>query len=182
MHQKISLPTPAVSASFDSHLAIFSCKHLPFQCFSVSEFMQWLRSGNEQNFFVIIHGSMTNPIYHNFLSIHPTRKNEHTFLCPDLKISCAGIRRMMHFIRKKNLPFTTNEIKVCSSSEVCAQLKSRFYEALSNELIKAVLPWQRISINFKAQLKESVGSSWLSLTNIHVFRLHFHPRIWRRTL
>ena len=40
-----------------------------------------------------------------------------------------GISRLSHFIRTKNLPYSTEDVKkVCSNCRVCAELKPRFYK------------------------------------------------------
>ena len=64
-----------------------------------------------------------------------------------------GIRRMYHFIRSKNLPFSMNEVKdLCANCKICAEIKPRFfnqYQQSDFHLIKATRPFERISIDFK---------------------------------
>ena len=75
---------------------------------------------------------------------------------PDLEqihsqLGHPGVRRLLHFMRIKHLPFSTEEVeRTCSRCRICAKLKPRFHTGTqNNQLIKAVLPWQRISIDFK---------------------------------
>ena len=64
-----------------------------------------------------------------------------------------GISRLSHFVRTKNLPFLVEDVKnVCKSCQVCAEIKPRFYEKPKEKLIKAMRPWERISIDFKGPL------------------------------
>ena len=66
-------------------------------------------------------------------------------------LSHPGVRRLHHFVRTKNLPFSLEEVKrTCSHCKVCAELKPRFFKpTVTNNLIKATRPWERISIDFK---------------------------------
>lgn len=60
-----------------------------------------------------------------------------------------GVTRLLHFVKEKNLPFSTEEVrKVCSSCRVCAETKPRFYVPTNNQLIKATQPFERISMDF----------------------------------
>ena len=39
-----------------------------------------------------------------------------------------GITRLLHFVRTKNLPFSAEDVrKVCSTCQICSELKPRFY-------------------------------------------------------
>ena len=67
-----------------------------------------------------------------------------------------GVTRLLHFVRTKNLPFSAEDVrKVCSSCQVCAKLKPRFYRPTQQTLIKATKPFERISIDFKGPLPSS---------------------------
>ena len=47
-----------------------------------------------------------------------------------------GVTRMLHFVRSKNLPFSTEDVrKVCSSCKICAELKPQFYRPYNGKLI-----------------------------------------------
>ena len=61
-----------------------------------------------------------------------------------------GIRRLLHFIRSKNLPFSTEDVrKACGECKICAELKPRFYRPKTSvPLIKATRPWERVSLDF----------------------------------
>ena len=61
-----------------------------------------------------------------------------------------GYARFYHFIRQRNLPFSSAETKtVCQSCHTCAEVKPQFFKPASQTLIKAVRPWDRISVDFK---------------------------------
>lgn len=61
-----------------------------------------------------------------------------------------GITRMLHFVRSKNLPFSTEDVrKVCMNCRVCAECKPRFHQLPDVNLVQALRPLQRISIDFK---------------------------------
>ena len=60
-----------------------------------------------------------------------------------------GVRRLLHFIRAKNLPLSTVEVrKACLQCRSCAEVKPRFYKGGENALIKATIPFERLSIDF----------------------------------
>ena len=55
-----------------------------------------------------------------------------------------GVKRLLHFVRSKNLAFSTDDVKkVCAACSHCARIKPRFYKGNpDNKLVKAILPWQ----------------------------------------
>ena len=64
-----------------------------------------------------------------------------------------GITRMNHFVRRRNLPYSIEEIKsVVNQCITCCELKPRFYKPPSTHLIKATQPFERLNINFKGPL------------------------------
>ena len=53
-----------------------------------------------------------------------------------------GVTRLNHFVKSKNLPFSVDDVKaVCSKCRACAEIKPRFYNKYSDQLIKAMRPW-----------------------------------------
>ncbi|XP_047135315.1 uncharacterized protein LOC101237188 [Hydra vulgaris] len=41
-----------------------------------------------------------------------------------------GVTRMLHFVKSKNLSFSTEEVKrVCSNCQICSELKPKFYRS-----------------------------------------------------
>ena len=90
-----------------------------------------------------------------------------------------GYARFYHFIRQRNLSFSSAETKtVCKNCHTCAEVKPQFFKPASQTLIKAVRPWDRISVDFKrAQCPVLICICLLSLTNTPGFRLFFHLKI-----
>ena len=73
-----------------------------------------------------------------------------------------GVARLLHFVRTKNLPFSTEDVrKVCSNCRVCAELKPIFYRPKKSELVKATKPFERISIDFKGPLPSLSKNKYL---------------------
>lgn len=69
----------------------------------------------------------------------------------DIHVSLChpGISRLNHFVKEKNLPFSTEDVKnVCRNCRICAELKPRFHRSPPGTLIHAVRPLQRLSIDF----------------------------------
>ena len=73
-----------------------------------------------------------------------------------------GVTRMLHFVRSKKLPYSTEDVKrVCSNCRVCAELKPQFYKTSQGVLIKATQPMERLSIDFKGPLPTSTSNPYL---------------------
>nr|XP_026689430.1 uncharacterized protein zf(cchc)-8 isoform X4 [Ciona intestinalis] len=65
-----------------------------------------------------------------------------------------GFARFYHFIKGRNLPFTSEETKqVCRSCQTCAEVKPRFYKPQEGTLVKSIQPWERLSIDFKGPVR-----------------------------
>ena len=74
----------------------------------------------------------------------------------------SGVRRLSHYVRSKNLPFSVEDVKkVCSSCPTCAELKPQFYNLSQGTLIKATQPFERISIDFKGPLPSTTRNVYL---------------------
>ena len=73
-----------------------------------------------------------------------------------------GVTRLLHFVKTKNLPFSTQDVRnVCSNCRICAELKLNFYKSQNNSLIKATRPMERISIDFKGPLPSASKNKYL---------------------
>lgn len=83
-------------------------------------------------------------------------------------LSHPGITRMYHYIKTKNLPYTLDDIKqMTASCRVCAEVKPRFAKA-KGTLIKAIAPFERLSIDFKGPLPSTTPNKYI-LTVIDEF-------------
>ena len=70
------------------------------------------------------------------------------------RLGHSGVTRLSHFIRSKNLPFSVEDVKrICANCRVCAELKPRFFGKPTENLIKSMRPWGRISIDFKGPMQ-----------------------------
>ncbi|XP_018403046.1 PREDICTED: uncharacterized protein LOC108779970 [Cyphomyrmex costatus] len=79
----------------------------------------------------------------------------HTALCH------PGISRLCHWVRVKNLPFSTEDVKrVTKSCRVCAELKPRFHKVEGN-LIKATSPFERLNLDFKGPLLTKTRNQYI---------------------
>lgn len=73
-----------------------------------------------------------------------------------------GVTRLLHFVRSRNLPFSTEDVKrVCSTCKICAELKPQFYHPTDGTLIKATQPMERLSIDFKGPLPSSSRNKYM---------------------
>ena len=77
------------------------------------------------------------------VSSSPTLEDIHCLLCH------PGTTRLLHYVRSKNLPFSTTEVKrVVDSCQDCANLKPHYYKPPIAHTIKATQPFERLSIDF----------------------------------
>ena len=76
---------------------------------------------------------------------------------------------MLHFVRSKNLAFSTSDMKrVFSSCKICAKVKPQFFRSNQTVLIKATQPMERLSLDFKDPV-QSVNSNKYLLIVIDEF-------------
>ena len=69
---------------------------------------------------------------------------------------------MNHFIRCRNLPYSTEEVKnLINQCPVCAELKPQFYKPPEAHLIKSTQPFERLNIDFKGPLPTSSRNLYL---------------------
>ena len=72
------------------------------------------------------------------------------------------VTRLLHFVRTKNLPYSTEDVKkLCHSCRICAELKPQFYRPQQNTLIKATHPMEPWSIDFKGPLRSSSQNTYM---------------------
>ena len=73
--------------------------------------------------------------------------NIHNDLCH------PGVTKMLHYIKTKNLPYSTDEVRrVVKECKICAKVKPQFCKLDDEKLIKATAPMQRLSLDFKGPL------------------------------
>ena len=101
-----------------------------------------------------------------------------TLLLNLVKIHAAlchpGITWLLHFVRTKNLLFSTDDVrKVCSNCRICAELKPSFYKPIRTQLIKAIKSFERISIDFKGPVSSTSPSKYLHAIIDKYFRFPF---------
>jgi hypothetical protein len=94
-----------------------------------------------------------------FASSMPTPEG---FMGIHTALSHPGVTRMLHFIRSKNLPYSTKDVKkTCSSCRTCAELKPQFYRQQAGVLIKATQPMERLGIDFKGPLPTTSRNAYV---------------------
>ena len=60
-----------------------------------------------------------------------------------------GVTRLYHFVKVKNLPYSLDDVKrICSQCTTCSELKPRFFRPPPSKLVRAMQPFDRISIDF----------------------------------
>ena len=73
-----------------------------------------------------------------------------------------GVTRLLHYVRTKNLPYSTTDVKRATSTcKVCAEVKPQFYKSEQNRLIKATQPMERLSLDFKGPISSINSNKYL---------------------
>ena len=89
------------------------------------------------------------------LAISSNLEDIHVQLCH------PGVTRLLHFVKTKNLPFSTEDVKrTCSNCKICAELKPKFFSGNNSKLIKATKPMERISLDFKGPLPSATNNKY----------------------
>ena len=78
------------------------------------------------------------------------------------KLYHPGVTRLLHFVRTKNLPYCTTDVKrVVSSCKICAEVKPKFSQGKQGTLIKAMKPMERLSIYYKGPIPSNTRNKYL---------------------
>ena len=74
-----------------------------------------------------------------------------------------GVSRLWHFVRSKNLPFSIDEVQnVYLNCRTCSELKPRYQQSNTGQLIKATQTWEHIIVDFKGPQPRTVkGNKYL---------------------
>ena len=81
--------------------------------------------------------------------------NIHVALCH------PGITRMCHFVKVRNLPYSTEEVRSISRNcKVCSECKPRFHKPDKSQLISATQPFQKLNLDFKGPLPSQNGNHY----------------------
>ena len=75
----------------------------------------------------------------------------------------AGVSRLWHFVRCKNLPYSIDEVRnVCLNCQTCGELKPRYQQSNSGQPVKATQSWERLGLDFKGPLPRTAkGNKYL---------------------
>ena len=74
----------------------------------------------------------------------------------------SGVTRMAHFVQRRNLPYSLEEVKkMTASCSDCAELKPKYHKPTQAHLIKATQPFERLNIDFKGPLPSASKNKYL---------------------
>ena len=80
-----------------------------------------------------------------------------------------GITRLYHYIKIKNLPYSLEDVKkVCSQCVICSELKPTFFRPPAGKLVRAMKPFDRISVDFTGP-KPSISKNKYLLVMINEY-------------
>lgn len=73
-----------------------------------------------------------------------------------------GITRLYHFVKIKNLAFSLEDVKkVCSQCIACSELKPKFFKPPASNLIRAMRPFDRVSVDFTGPKPTATKNKYL---------------------
>ncbi|XP_041366948.1 uncharacterized protein LOC121381669 [Gigantopelta aegis] len=79
-----------------------------------------------------------------------------------IQLCHPGVTRLLHFVRSKNLPYSTDDVRrVCASCKICAELKPQFFRPPTATPSKATQPMERLSVDFKGPLPSSTRNTYI---------------------
>ena len=75
----------------------------------------------------------------------------------------SRMTRLAHFVRTRNLPFSHEQVKVVTDSRgSCQYFKPKFIKGEPGKLVQAILPFQKLNVDFKGPLPiYANGNSYL---------------------
>jgi len=102
--------------------------------------------------------SAINPFFYNVAPDAPSRSCALTPCMPlrqlHESLGHPSFARLHHFVRQRNLPYSSEETKaVCQSCRTCAEIKPRFFKPPVQPLIKALRPWDSLSLDFNGPVR-----------------------------
>jgi len=73
-----------------------------------------------------------------------------------------GVTRLIHYVRAKNLPYSVDDVrKVVGDCSVCAEVKPNCYKLPDAHLVKALQPFEQLSLDFKGPLPSSTKNHYM---------------------
>ena len=91
-----------------------------------------------------------------------------------MQLCHPGVTRLLHFVKTKYPPFSTEDIKrVCSNCKICAELKLQFYKGVKGKLIKATRPMERLNLDFKGPLPSVTRNKYFLTVILSFLSLSF---------
>ena len=73
-----------------------------------------------------------------------------------------GVRRLNHFVKSNNLPYSMDDVKrITSSCRDCSEVKPQYIKPPPASLIKATQPFERLNMDFKGPLPSSSKNKYM---------------------
>lgn len=73
-----------------------------------------------------------------------------------------GIARMYNHVRSRNLPYSMEDVKsITAQCKTCAEIKPRFLKPKNQPLVKAMRPFDRLSVDFKGPISCSGPNKYM---------------------
>ena len=90
------------------------------------------------------------------------------------KLCHPGVTRLLHYVRSKNLPFSTSEVRdVCNKCRDCSFLKPQFYRPPDSHVVKATQSFERINMDFVGPKESSTPNKYLLILTDEYSRFPF---------
>ena len=72
-----------------------------------------------------------------------------------------GMTKMYHYIRRRNLPYSIDDVKKMTSACAIREIKPKFFKLPFVNLIKSLQPYERLSMDFKGPLPSNTKNHYI---------------------
>jgi len=133
------------------------------------EVLRWRMELHEFDFDIVYRSGKLNSAPDALSRVYCANMNGTTLHDIHASLCHPGIPHLHHFVRAKNLPYSVEDVRqTVRDCSVCSELKPNFYKPPATHLVKAIQPFERLSLYFKGSLLSSTKNRYM-LTVIDEF-------------
>jgi len=133
------------------------------------EVLRWRMELHEFDFEIVYRSGKLNSAPDALSRVYCANMNGTTLHDIHASLCHPGIPHLHHFVRAKNLPYSVEDVRqTVRDCSVCSELKPNFYKPPATHLVKAIQPFERLSLYFKGSLPSSTKNRYM-LTVIDEF-------------
>ena len=130
----------------------------------------WFIELSQFKFSIVYHPGTEKTVVNTFSRISTLTHTLQDLRNVHLQLCHPRVIRLFYITSARNLPFSLDQIRsVTNSRTSCQYLKPKFITSGAGTLIKAILPFPRLNIDFKKSLPSSIHGNKYLLTAINEF-------------